>query len=125
MSRMQSDRSNSVRITVRVDEDLKDRYKSSVDSMSDDLREHIRDAAGRATEGANVPEDDRLARAYRLLERNSTFDNRIDVDVAENLLAQELGMNKAVVRTSVTRKLETLGYLAPKWGTFAVKPLDE
>lgn len=121
MARMQSDRSGQERITVRVDPDLKEDYQASVDSMSDDLREHITTVAESEESRVEGPADEVLADAYAALRRNADpHTKRIDVEVARSTVAEATQVPKKAVHKRVLRPLEREGYITPRWGSIRV-----
>lgn len=124
MPRMESDRSSEVTVTVRCSPDLKQKYKESVDNMSDDLRAHMTDVAGDESddaEDAHLPDDENLAAAYTFLDAICDPDTRrVATDVAETQLAGELNIPKAAIRRSILKPLERRGYIKPRYGAVHV-----
>ncbi|WP_380681065.1 hypothetical protein [Salinigranum sp. GCM10025319] len=122
MGRMQSPREKDT-VTVRVDSDLKQRYKESVDSMSDDLRTHIEQVAGAGEDDPLDDLDDRLTAAYRALRRHASPEtHRVDVETGKSAVAEATRLNKGAVREAVLKPLEQKGYISPQWGTLVVYP---
>lgn len=119
MSRMESPREQST-VTVRVPEELKDEYKAAVDSMSEDLREHITDVATGGDDGAG-PDDDKLCTAWEALkELRNPRTYKVDVDMAESSIAQRTQIPGKAVRSRVLKPLEHEGWISAKWGSIQV-----
>ncbi|WP_144901337.1 hypothetical protein [Halobellus captivus] len=117
-------------ITVRVDADLKDQYKSRVDSMSDDLREHVREVVeGDENDPTAVIEDDVLRNGYQaLLSAADVHDvngRRLDVDTATSAIAERTRVPGNAVRDRVLRPLEQLGFVKPRWGSIVILRPEE
>ncbi|ELZ94912.1 hypothetical protein C440_07547 [Haloferax mucosum ATCC BAA-1512] len=130
---MQSDRSGSATVTVRVDENLKKDYTNALDgSMSDDLRAHMEEVARTVRdepEDDNLPEDEALRDGYIALRRTAeAYDpsgRRLDVGTAISKVAERAGIPKEAVRRRILKPLEQRGYIAPKWGDIIVYRPEE
>jgi len=120
MSRLESPRERAT-ITVRVDADLKEQYKDSVDNMSDDLRQHVQTVVNNGTgEKTDEFDDDVLNRGYAaLLEKAAVHDpdgRQLGVDEAVSAAAEATKVPSKAVKTRVLEPLEERGYLRPAWG---------
>jgi hypothetical protein len=129
MSQLESPRERAT-ITVRVDADLKEQYKDSVDSMSDDLREHVREVVdGEETDPVAIIEDDVLREGYQaLLSAANIHDvngRRLDVETATASIAERTRVPSNAVRDRVLRPLEKLGFVKPRWGSIVIRRPEE
>lgn len=121
MGRMESPR-EQVTVSVRVDAELKNNYKDAVDSMSEDLREHMTEVAASSDVASGpLPDDEVLADAYQALRRHAAPDTRrVNVEIARSAIAETTRISKGAVRERVLHPLEREGYITPKWGTVVV-----
>lgn len=116
MSRMESDESDTKRVTIRVPERLLDQYDDSLDddtSRSAALREHMREQAEQpATDGGLAPpsDDDTLAEAYLAL-REAAGDVLLPVDEAKSILSSRTNIPKNSIARRVLKPLRDRGYL--------------
>lgn len=120
MSRLESPREQAT-ITVRVDADLKNQYKDAVDSMSGNLREHVRTVVDSDTgERTDEFEDEVLNRGYAaLLETADIHDpdcRQVNVDEAVSAAAEATKVPSKAVKNRILEPLEKRGYLRPAWG---------
>lgn len=110
-------------ITVRLDEELKEKYRDYCDrngnSMSGNLKDHIR-AVTNGTDSGPLPDDPELAKAYRRLYELRSTDNRLKVEDAEPQIANILNIPVKTVRRRVLRKLDNRGYINVKVGIITV-----
>lgn len=129
MSQLESPRERAT-ITVRIDSDLKEQYRDEVDSMSDDLRDHIRSVVESEAGGRQqIFEDKVLNDGYRALrDAAHTHDpngRRIDVSTATAAAAESTKVPSKAIRQRVFKPLEELGYLRPAWGSVIVRAPEE
>ena len=116
MSRMESDESDTKRVTVRVPEQLLEQYDDSLDddtSRSAALRDHMREEARQpATDGglATPQDDDTLAAGYEAL-KESAGDAPLPVDEAKSLIASKVNIPKSSTSRRVLTPLHRRGYL--------------
>ena len=115
MSRMESDESDTKRVTVRVPEGLVEDYEQSLDddtNRSEDLRAYMRQAKQPATDGGLVPpsDDETLASAYHVL-RQAAGDAVLPVDEAKSLVSARTNVPKSSVSRRVLTPLHRRGYL--------------
>lgn len=120
MSQLESPREQAT-ITVRVDADLKSQYQSAVDSMSGDIREHVRTVVNSDTgEKTDEFEDEVLNRGYAaLLEKADIHDpdgRQLNVDEAVSAAAEATKVPSKAVKNRILEPLEERGYLRPAWG---------
>ena len=113
---MESDESNTKRVTVRVPEDLLDAYEEALDeetNRSEDLRAHMREQAKQpATDGGLAPpgDDETLADAYLAL-REAAGDALMPVDEAKSLISSRTNIPKESISRRVLTPLRKRGYL--------------
>ncbi len=116
MSRMESDESDTKRVTVRVPETLVDAYEESLDddtNRSEDLRAYMRRQAKQpATDGGLTPpgDDETLASAYSIM-RRAAGDAPLPVDEAKSLIAAQTNIPKSSVSRRALKPLRDRGYL--------------
>lgn len=116
MARMESDESDTKRVTVRVPESLVDAYEESLDddtNRSEDLRAYMRRQAREpATDGGLQPpsDDETLASAYRAL-RQAAGDAPIPLEEAKSLISSRTNIPKSSVSRRVVAPLHDRGYL--------------
>lgn len=117
MARMESDESNTKRVTVRAPKQLVEEYDEALDEQgrnrSQAIREHMRETVSRpATDGGLVPpqDDETLADAYRELLALSDGSS-IPLDEARSVLATKLNVPKESISRRVLRPLNDRGYL--------------
>ena len=117
MGRMESDESNTQRVTVRVPADLLEEYDEVLDDQDTNRSEATRQHMGKtvsqpATDGGLVPpeDDDTLAAAYQELSRLSTGGRSLPMTEAKSVLASKLNLPKSVPRR-VLKPLKERGYI--------------
>jgi len=116
MGRMESDESDTKRVTVRVPEDLVDAYEESLDddtNRSEDLRAYMRRQAKQpAADGGLTPpsDDETLASAYSVL-RRAAGDAPLPIDEAKSLIASQTNIPKSSVSRRALKPLRDRGYL--------------
>lgn len=117
MGRMESDESNTKRVTVRVPRDLVEDYDATLDEQgrnrSEHIREHMRETVSRpATDGGLIPpqDDETLAAAYREL-RTLCNGESIPLREAKSVLASKLNTPSESVPRRVLKPLKKRGYL--------------
>jgi hypothetical protein len=116
MARMESDESDTKRVTVRVPESLVDAYEESLDddtNRSEDLRVYMRQQAKQpATDGGLTPpgDDEMLASAYGVL-RRAAGEAPLPVDEAKSLIASQTNIPKSSVSRRALKPLRDRGYL--------------
>ena len=120
MSQLESPREQET-IPVRVDADLKSQYQSAVDSMSGDIREHVRTVVNSDTgEKTDEFEDEVLNQGYAaLLEKADIHDpdgRQLNVDEAVSAAAEATKVPSKAVQNRILEPLEERGYLRPAWG---------
>ncbi|GAA0276866.1 ribbon-helix-helix domain-containing protein [Halobacterium noricense] len=118
MGRMESDESNTKRVTVRVPEQLVEEYDEALDEQdtnrSEDIRQHMRRTVSKpTTDGGLVPpqDDDTLAAAYTELRRLTTDGRSLPLTEARSVLASKLNIPKESVPRRVLKPLNERGYL--------------
>jgi Arc/MetJ-type ribon-helix-helix transcriptional regulator len=118
MGRMESDESNTQRVTVRVPQDLLDEYDDVLDGQdknrSEAIRQHMRETVSQpTTDGGLVPpeDDDTLAAAYQELQRLTTDGRSIPLTEARSVLASKLNLPKESVPRRILKPLTERGYL--------------
>lgn len=117
------------RITIRIDEDEKQRFKNKCDTegvtMSEALKEDIRDRIGNTTTGP-LPDEMELAKAYRRLWKIRDSNDRIPVSDAEPQLANALNLPSETIRGRIFPTLESRGYITVKVGVVTLNvPLSQ
>lgn len=116
MGRMESDESDTTRITVRVPSKLVEQYEEALDddtNRSEDIRQHMREQAKQpATDGGLAPpaDDETLAAGYRAL-REAAGDAALPVDEAKSLVATRANIPKSSASRRVLTPLHRRGYL--------------
>jgi hypothetical protein len=128
MSRLQESDPRKT-ITVRVDESTKEAYKSEVDSMSKDLREHIQDVAGNSDREMLYLGDELLEDGYRALKdavetHTAPGARKIDKQTATSEVANALDMPAESIRPRIFEPLESRGLIRPAWGALIVREVD-
>jgi len=118
MGRMESDESNTQRVTVRVPADLLEEYDDVLDDQdtnrSEAVRQHMRKTVAQpATDGGLVPpeDDDTLAAAYEELRRLTTDGRSLPLTEARSVLASKLNLPKESVPRRILKPLNERGYL--------------
>ncbi|MDH5019046.1 CopG family ribbon-helix-helix protein [Halobacterium rubrum] len=118
MGRMESDESNTQRVTVRVPADLLEEYDDILDDQdtnrSEAIRQHMRKTVSTpTTDGGLVPpeDDDTLAAAYKELRRLTTDGRSLPLTEARSVLASKLNLPKESVPRRVLKPLNERGYL--------------
>jgi len=118
MARMESDESNTKRVTVRVPKQLVEEYDEALDEQdtnrSEDIRQHMRRTVSEpTTDGGLVPpqDDDTLAAAYAELRRLTTDGRSLPLTEARSVLASKLNIPKESVPRRVLKPLDERGYL--------------
>jgi len=118
MGRMESDESNTQRVTVRVPADLLEEYDGVLDDQdtnrSEAIRQHMRKTVSQpATDGGLVPpeDDDTLAAAYEELRRLTTDGRSLPLTEARSVLASKLNLPKESVPRRILKPLKERGYL--------------
>ena len=102
--------SRKVRIRTRISEELRDEYERKLQleghSISEDLRQHVRDVVRGDAEMSGLPEDPELRESYVLLdELASPDDRRVKASVAVSELAQKTQRPKESVKQAVLEPL--------------------
>lgn len=116
MARMESDESDTKRVTVRVPAKLLEQYEEALDNgtnRSEDLRQHMREQAKQPTAdgGLKPPSDDEtLAAGYRAL-REAAGDAPLPIDEAKSLIASRANIPKSSASRRVLSPLHDRGYL--------------
>ncbi|MCD2199097.1 ribbon-helix-helix domain-containing protein [Halobacterium sp. KA-4] len=117
MARMESDESNTKRVTVRVPKQLVEEYDDALDeagkNRSQAIREHMRETVSQpATDGGLVPpqDDETLADAYRAL-LSLSDGSTIPLDEARSVLSSKLNVPKESISRRVLKPLDNRGYL--------------
>jgi len=113
---MESDESNTKRVTVRVPKDLVEDYDDALGdkSRSQAVREHMRETVSRpATDGGLVPpqDDEKLADAYRALRELAENGGSIPLDEARSVLASKANVPKESVSRRILKPLGERGYI--------------
>jgi len=108
--------SKEVRLRVRVSEELRDEYERTLQlegrSVSEDLRQHVRDVVRSGAEMSGLPDEGELREAYVLLdELASPDDRRVRVPVALSELAQSTNRPKENVKRAVLMPLRDRGFI--------------
>ncbi len=118
MGRMESDESNTQRVTVRVPANLLEEYDDILDDQdtnrSEAIRQHMRKTVSQpATDGGLVPpeDDDTLAAAYQELRRLTTDGRSLPLAEARSVLASKLNLPKESVPRRILKPLNERGYL--------------
>ena len=118
MGRMESDESNTQRVTVRVPKELLEEYDDVLDDQdtnrSEAIRQHMRKTVSQpATDGGLVPpeDDDTLAAAYQELRRLTTDGRSLPLTEARSVLASKLNLPKESVPRRILKPLNERGYL--------------
>jgi len=108
------------RITVRLDDDLKDEFSEHCEqhgeSMSGKIKAFIRDEIGQKSHGP-LPDDPELAKAYRQIWQLRSSNNRVAVEDVEPEVANTLNIPKKAVRRRIFSELDERGYINVKVGT--------
>jgi len=113
---MESNESDTKRVTVRVPLNLLQEYEEALDddmNRSEDIRRHMREQAKQpAADGGLVPpsDDETLATAYRVL-REAAGDAPIPVDEAKSLTASRTNVPKSSISRRILTPLWNRGYL--------------
>ncbi len=116
MGRMESDESDTTRVTVRVPTKLVEEYEEALDddtNRSEDIRQHMREQAKQpAADGGLVPpsDDETLAAGYHAL-REAAGDAPIPVEEAKSLVASRANIPKSSTSRRVLAPLHDRGYL--------------
>ncbi|MCD2202760.1 hypothetical protein [Halobacterium sp. KA-6] len=105
-------------ITVRVDENLKERYRTEVDSMSGDIEEYIREKVNSEPDGYDTPlippTEPRLARGYRKLCAAATSNGNVRDDTACRIVSGgPENIAKSEAKDLVLKQLHRRGYIRP------------
>ena len=116
-------------ITVRVDESTKEAYKSEVDSMSKDLREHIQEVAHGPEQSTPDLGDDLLTDGYQALvnaveKHTAPGARKINKQTATSEVANRLDMPAKSIRPRIFEPLESRGLIRPAWGALIVREVD-
>jgi len=116
MGRMESDESDTTRVTVRVPTKLVKEYEEALNddtNRSEDIRQHMREQAKQPTvDGGLVPptDDETLASAYRVM-RRAAGAAPLPVDEAKSLIAAQTNIPKSSVSRRALKPLRDRGYL--------------
>jgi hypothetical protein len=129
MSRLQESDTRST-VTVRIDENLKQAYQDEVESMSADLREHIKETVDEPERDVPDLGDERLTNGYAALldavEIHSSPDSRsIDAEIARSHVANRLDMPVGAVRARIFEPLRTRNLVRPAWGSIIVREVRD
>ncbi len=110
---MQSDETNTKRITVRVPTDLADDYDEAVGNRSEAIRAHMRQAINRPeSEGRQPPQDDdALRKGYKTLLAVCGDGKAIPVREAKSLIASKTNISADLVSLRVLTPLRNRGYI--------------
>jgi len=103
-------------IRTRISEELRDEYERKLQlegrSISEDLRQHIRDVVRDGAETSGLPEEPELREAYVLLdELASPDDRRVQASVAISELAQKTQRPEESVKRAVLEPLRNRGHI--------------
>lgn len=117
MARMQSDESDTKRVTIRVPTELVEEYDEVLEeagtNRSEDLRQHMRRTVSTpATDGGMQPptDDETLAAGYKAL-KASAGDRALPVEEAKSVIASKTNLPKESVNRRVLKPLTDRGYL--------------
>lgn len=105
------------RPSIRVEEDLLDRFDEWCERNDTNRSEAIRKYMARCvaelddTTVATTPEDPRLKRAYRAMKRASAPDGTIPTSGAKSRIAEETRLRHEDVKRVVLRPLDERGFL--------------
>jgi len=105
-----------VRVYTRIPEELRDEYERTLQlegrSVSEDLRQHVRDVVRSGAEMSGLPDDGELREEYVLLdELASPNDRRVQVPVALSQLAMATNRPKENVKRAVLKPLQEQGFI--------------
>lgn len=108
--------SRKVQLKTRVSEELRGEYERKLQlegrSVSEDLRQHVRDVVRSGAEMSGLPDDGELREAYVLLdELASPDDRRVRASVAVSQLAQSTKRPKENVKRAVLKPLENRRFI--------------
>jgi hypothetical protein len=98
-------------ITVRVPQRLKEQYKDEVDSMSGDLKEHIKRRVEEGDDWIEPPENDMLRKGWRAMRRAAGPDGTIPTSVAKSRISEAARVKPEDAIRCVIRPLDDLGYV--------------
>lgn len=122
MTQMESDADTRSTITVRVDSELKEEYRDSVESMSGDLRKHIRDSVQHGDDSENVElGDELLNEGYRALKQTIelyTPPGRDSIMSGKAIpkISERVGIPSDAVKTRILKPLEKRAVIVPSSG---------
>gem|GEM_PF-1996161 len=115
---MESDESNTKRVTIRAPKQLVEDYDDTLDEQgrnrSQAVREHMRETVSRpATDGGLVPpqDDEKLGDAYRALRELAENGGDIPLDEARSVLASKANVPKESVSRRILKPLDERGYI--------------
>lgn len=117
---------SSERVSFSVNDDELAEFLDSVENKSEVMRSALRREMYQeaAVEDERLTDDQR--QAYEWFRRYAGVGEPVDVGVAKTVLAQQLSLKKELVKLTVLRPLERLGYVSVGWyGMESVKVLVE
>lgn len=118
-----SDEDPRDQLHVRVDRSFKARVETFAEAHNMSQTELTRTALDEflpEEETTSGPSDPKLREAYLWLRNNADDRDEIPAQLAMTTLAQELGMNKQLVRQNRLAPLERTGWIEPNFGTITV-----
>ncbi|WP_157971602.1 hypothetical protein [Halorussus litoreus] len=118
MPQMESDESNTKRITIRAPKSLVEDYDDVLDDhdtdRSKDIRQHMRRTVNKPqTDGGRQPptDDEALAKGYEAL-RKATAGSSLPMREAKSIIASQTNIPKGNVSRRVLKPLRERGYLS-------------